>query len=155
MALKRATYYTYGSDTLCVETKKYIEEAGIILDIRDLEKEPFTVDEVKKLIGFLDPKHFINPSGKTYKQHHLDTAMPPREELVVILAEDPTLIRRPIIRTPRLMTVGCDKRKISEMLQMTFNNGDTPIDESKGNVIRPNNHRRDDHSRKKESYSGK
>lgn len=153
MALKRAKFYTYGEDTLCEEIKKYIEEAGIVLDVRDLAKDPFTRDELTKLIGFLDIKHFLNTTAKEYKTHNLDKQLPEREELIKILSEEPSLVRRPIIQNTRLITVGCDRRKISEMLQLSMNGSNMSMEDSKGNIR--NNNRRSDSGRSREAVGGK
>ena len=36
MPPKRVTFITYGNDEQCAETLRFIENAGVILDIRDI-----------------------------------------------------------------------------------------------------------------------
>ena len=50
MALRQAKFLTYGDDEQCAEVKKFIEEAGVILEYRDIEKKPLTEDELTALI---------------------------------------------------------------------------------------------------------
>lgn len=121
MPLKRATYLTWGEDEQCAETKKFIENAGVILDVRDLAKQPLTAGEVDRLIGHVNIDHFLNPMSKTYIKLEMDKKTPAREEMIKLIAEDYTLLRRPIIRNNRLFLIGCDKRKIAEMLQISPN----------------------------------
>lgn len=128
MAPKRAKFYSYGDDTVCVETKEFIENAGVLLEVRDIEKQPLTVYELNHLFRFIDIKHFLNTYSESYEKHHLDEDLPPREKIFELMAQDHTLIRRPIIQTARLLTVGCDKKKISEMLQISAN-GSQPQEE--------------------------
>ncbi len=64
--------------------------------------------------------------------------MPPRNEVFELIASDYTLLKRPIIKSPRLMTVGYDKKKIAEMFQIS-NNGNEGSEE-KGN-FKKNYHR--------------
>ncbi|MBU0983084.1 MAG: hypothetical protein KKA42_04390 [candidate division Zixibacteria bacterium] len=126
MAQKRATYYVYGSDDTCLDIQKYIEDAGVILSVRDMKKDPLTEAELDRLLGHLPLNHFINPISPGFKARGLDAAIPDREDMFRILAEDPSLLRRPILKTVRLLTVGCDKKKIAEMLQFGRENDTGP-----------------------------
>ena len=134
MALKRATFISYGNDDWCMETRRFIENAGVDLEIRDLLKKPFTEDEVDKLIGNWDVNLFLNPVSESYQKHGLDNQLPPRAELFKLIAADPTLLRRPIIRNARLFTIGCDKRRIAEMLQISLS-GKGSDEETNGNGV--------------------
>jgi len=136
MAPKRAIFMSYGNDEACAETRKFVEDSGVILQIRDIEKEPLTEDELLALIGHLRIDHFLNTSAPGLVKHKLDRSLPPRNELIKLMAQDHTLLRRPIIKSARLITVGCDKRRIAEMLQLS-NNGDRPTDDPP----QPKNHR--------------
>jgi arsenate reductase-like glutaredoxin family protein len=122
MAVKHAKFLFYGEDEQCAEMRKLIEEAGVILDVRDIEKKPLTEDELASMLGHLEAAHFLNPASDSYEKNKLDQKIPQRHELIKMIADDYTLLRKPIIRTARLLTVGCDKQKISEMLRL---NGDS------------------------------
>ena len=131
MAQKRATFITYGTDDRCLETKRFIENAGVDLDGRHLLKKQLTEDEALRLLGNWDAHLFLNPASESFEKHRLDETMPNRFELAKLIAADPTLLRRPIIKNARLMTIGCDKRKIAEMLQISMN-GKGAEDEQNG-----------------------
>ncbi|UCC44286.1 MAG: hypothetical protein JSU65_14460 [Candidatus Zixiibacteriota bacterium] len=118
MAPKRATFYSYGEEERCQAIRKFLEDAGVILDIRDIEKDPLTVGELDKLLGHGNMANFLNKLSERYVQAGLDKRMPERDELLKMIAEDNDLLRRPIVTTQRLKTVGCDKKKIKEMLQL-------------------------------------
>ncbi|HDL01372.1 MAG TPA: hypothetical protein ENH23_03985 [candidate division Zixibacteria bacterium] len=133
MAPKRATFYTFGNDTICKEAKKFVEDAGVLLTIRDIEEKPFTVRELKELIGHIDPKHFLNTSSPECLKMNIEEKLSDRDELFVLISENNYLLRRPIVRTARLVTIGCDKQKLAEMLQISYNNGKKQ-DDSKGNL---------------------
>lgn len=136
MAPKHAIYLTYGNDEGCAETRKFLEESGVVLDIRDLEKNPMSAYELMGILGHLDAKHFINPLSESFAKHNLGERIPPREQLVELIAQDITLLKRPIIKTARLLTVGCDKDKISEMLRLS---GEPSPREFSGNIRRHQN----------------
>ena len=118
MALKQAKFLSYGSDEQCAEIKKFIEDAGWTLDYRDIEKKPLTEDELWGIVGHLEASHFLNPASDSFEKYQLAENLPERGKLIKMLAQDHTLLKRPIIRTARLLTVGCDKQKISEMLRL-------------------------------------
>lgn len=121
MVPKRATFLSYGNDEACAEIRKFIEDGGVLLKIRDLEKDPLSVDELHALIGYIDISHFLNKMSESYARHNLDKELPPRNELFQLMSEDYTLIRQPIVQSTRLVTVGCDKAKIALMLQLNLN----------------------------------
>ena len=133
MAPKRATFYTYGNDTICDDTMKFVADAGVLLTVRNLVNEPFSVRELKGLIGHIDVKHFLNSASPEYATLKLDEHLNDLEELFKIISENNDVLRRPIVRTPRLVTVGCDKNKIAEMLQISNGSGQK-VDDLKGNL---------------------
>jgi len=136
MPPKRAAFLIWGEDEECQGVRKFLEDAGVVLDIRDLSKRPFTVDEVNKLIGFVPLEYFLNSQSDSFKKHHLDRDDLDRDETITLIAQDPTLLRQPIIRTNRLFTVGCDRKKICEMLQISPN-GKKPVEDEKDEVHPP------------------
>ena len=71
MAPKRAIYLTYGNDEGCTQTRQFLEEAGVVLEIRDVEKDPLNAYELKGILGYLDAGHFINPSSESYAKNNL------------------------------------------------------------------------------------
>lgn len=117
MPPKRATMYTYGDNELCDEISKLIEDADVLLTVRDISKAPLSVAETAKLVGHLNLNHFLNPLAKAYTKNKLDQELPAREEVIKMIAEDHTLLKQPIVVASRLLTVGCDKGKIVAMLQ--------------------------------------
>ena len=121
MAVKRARFYTTEKDERCIDARKFIEDAGIILDVRDIEKNPLSVDELSALYGYCDMSHFVDQMSKAYTEHGLDKKFPERDKLLELMAADHSLIRQPIIKSTRLMMVGCNKNKIAEMLQIGQN----------------------------------
>jgi arsenate reductase-like glutaredoxin family protein len=125
MAPKRALYYSYGEDEKCAATRKYMEESGVILQSRDLSKNPLSERELTMLLGHLKLDHFLNSSSPGYIENKLDSTQPDRSEVIKMMVADHTMIRRPIVKVGRLVIVGCDQSKISEMLQIG-NNGLEP-----------------------------
>ncbi len=133
MAPKRATFYTYGNDTICDEALKFVSDAGVLLTVRNLAEKPLTVLELKNLIGHIDVKHFLNSASPEYTKLKVTEHLNDLTVLFKIISENNCILRRPIVRTPRLVTVGCDKNRIAEMLQISNGSGQR-MDDSKGNL---------------------
>lgn len=134
MAPKRAKFYTYGEDARTEEVRKFIQDSGILLDVRDISDRPLSRYELADLIGHLNIEHFINKASEAYFKNNLDEGRPDREKVLDLMAEDYTLIRRPIIVSSRLLTIGHDKKKISEMLQInSAGQAEQQIPENRGN----------------------
>ena len=131
MPQKTATYYSYGDEDQCTDVRKFIEDAGIHLERRDLAKNPLSVREMDSLFGHNPLTYFINSAAQEYKKLGLDKQPLQRQEMLELLAENQRLLRRPIIKASRLITVGCNKEKISEMLQISRNGNQ--IEEINGN----------------------
>jgi arsenate reductase-like glutaredoxin family protein len=144
MPPKRATFLSYGSEQQCVETKQFIEDAGVLLSIRDIEREPLTYDEIDRLIGYINPRHFLNMASPSFEKGGLDQQLPPRRELIGLILKDHTLLRRPIIQAARLTTVGCDKKSIALMLQLNGNGtGNNDDDRDRNHNVRNDSRRHD------------
>ncbi len=118
MALRKVEVLTSGEDEIVNELKPKIEAHEYVVHIRDIEKEPLTEDQVRRLLGHLRLEHFLNPFSDSYAKHKLDEQTSDREEVIQLITADPSLLRRPIFMTTRLMLVGADPGKLSEMLQV-------------------------------------
>ena len=131
MVPRRAKFFKYGSDERCEEVRKFIEEAGILLDIRDLKMDPLTQGEARNLVGYLHVEHFINKMSPYYAKSGIEDVITSRDKVIDILIKEPSLIRVPIVQSARLITIGCDKSKITDMLRLDLNNGDGTHDEER------------------------
>jgi arsenate reductase-like glutaredoxin family protein len=122
--LRRVDFYTYLDDPTANEVRRFLEAQDFDVRIHDLQARPLGIQEITKLMRHFDTKHFINQMSKAFKKFSLDKITPTRKELIAMMAEDNELIRKPIIVAGRLMTVGCNRQKIIEMLQIKANGSD-------------------------------
>jgi len=140
--LKRVKLYTDPGDPLCSEAKTFLEEQEVLLQIHDIKQDPLSSMQISKLIRHFDLRHFLNEASHSYKKNKLDKLLPNREEVIELMAKDNELLRKPIIVAGRLMTVGCNRDKIIEMLQLK-DNGDRPVEEqTRGKNTRTHKERR-------------
>lgn len=62
----------------------------------DLNKG-LSVAELEKLIGKRDYREFLNTRNELYRERGIKENPPPREEAIQLMAENPNLIKRPIV----------------------------------------------------------
>lgn len=86
---------------------------------RDYFKEPFTVDELRGLfdeIG-MTPTELLSKRSKAYKDLGLADRDIADEELIQLIPDNPTLIRRPIVVNNGEAVVGFNQAKIEALIQ--------------------------------------
>ena len=71
--------------------------------------------EIDKLIGARDYKDFLNTRNELYKARNMKEHPPSRAEAIKLMADNPNLIRRPILIKGGKMAVGFDEKKFSEV----------------------------------------
>ena len=76
-----------------------IERLKIDIQKRDFFKEPFSEEELKKIIklSVKSPREFLRKRDKMYKELKLDTEKHSDSQLIKLMVKHPGLILRPII----------------------------------------------------------
>lgn len=116
--VKRAHLYYRNPCPGAEEAKSFLEEHGVLVIIRDIAKNPLTKKELSFILGYLDPRHYLDTASSVYRKSRLDKALPPREDLFALIAEHPELLKHPIILAGRLITIGNNRRQLIEMFQL-------------------------------------
>ncbi len=116
---KRAQLYYRSDCKSCLDAKDFMEDHGVLVVVRDIEKKPLTKKEISSIVGYLDPKHYVDPSAPGFSENKLDQHMPSREELLKIISENQDMLRIPIIVSGRLKIIGSGRKQIIDMLQLS------------------------------------
>ena len=74
-----------------------------------------SAEEIDKLIGKRDYKEFLNTRNELYRERNMKEHPPSRAEAIKLMAENPNLIRRPILVSGGKMALGFDQEKFSEV----------------------------------------
>ena len=90
-------------------------ERGAELEERDLAKTPLSAEELDTLIGEQDYRAFLNPRNELYRERRMKEHPPKRREAVELMAENPNLIRRPIVMRGGRMVVGFDEAALAKL----------------------------------------
>ncbi len=128
--LKRAQLYYRSKCPGAEEAKNFLEEHGVKVVERDITQKPLTKKELGAVLGYLNPKHYLDTTSAAFKKKKLDKQIPARSELLEIIIENPDLLRNPIIRSGRLLTFGNNRQQLIQMFQIAVS--DNGSGEKKG-----------------------
>jgi Spx/MgsR family transcriptional regulator len=103
------------SCTSCRNARAYMEQCGFDLRLRDIGKDRLRADEIENLIGNRDYKTFLNTRNEVYRHQKMKENPPSRAEAIKMIAEEPNLIRRPIIIAGKKMILGFDQESIDAL----------------------------------------
>jgi Spx/MgsR family transcriptional regulator len=112
---KKAQFLHKPNCTTCRKAKKFMEKRGFQLSFRDLGKEKLSAAEIEELIGNHDYRDFLNSRNELYRKAKMKIAPPTREEAVRMMAEQPNLIRRPVILAGGRVVLGFDEKGIAKL----------------------------------------
>lgn len=95
-----------------------LAEHGIEFERRDYFKERFTLDELRGLLDEINlrPSDLLSRRGKAYRDLNLDKQELSEDELIELIPDNPTLIRRPIVVKDGNVVIGFDKEKIEALI---------------------------------------
>jgi arsenate reductase-like glutaredoxin family protein len=92
-------------------------ELGAELESRDLATQRLTEAELEGLIGQRDYKEFLNPRNELYRTRNMKEDPPSRPEAIQLMANEPNLIRRPIVIRGSQMILGFDEEAYKKLLK--------------------------------------
>ena len=75
-----------------------------------------SVEELDKLIGKRDYTAFLNSRNELYRDRDMKANPPSRQEALRLMAENPNLIRRPILVQGGRMALGFAPDEFAEMV---------------------------------------
>ena len=115
------TFICYPKCTTCQKARKWLDENNIEYEFRDIKLENPSLEELTdwyKLSG-LPLRKFFNTSGLLYKSMELKTKLPNMtdEEMLVLLATDGMLVKRPLAIGDDFVLVGFKEAEWVEKLK--------------------------------------
>ena len=87
------------------------------LEERDLGKQPLTAEELDALIGTRSHLDYLNSKNELYRTRKMKDHPPSRAEAIRLMAKEPNLIRRPILRRDKEWVFGFDSEKFAALLK--------------------------------------
>ena len=112
---KKIQFLQKPSCTTCRKARKYMERRGFQLYFRDLAKQRLSPAELEKLIGDRDYTEFLNSRNELFRKKKMAENPPTRKEAIRLMAQEPNLIRRPVIVAGGRVVVGFDEEGIAKL----------------------------------------
>lgn len=113
-------FVCYPKCSTCMKAKKWLEEKGMVYELRDIKTDNPTAEELKEWHrkSGLPLKRFFNTSGNLYKEMKLKDRLPDmdEEEQFDLLASDGMLVKRPILVAGEKVLVGFKEKEWEENL---------------------------------------
>lgn len=110
----------YPKCSTCQKARKWLEERGLDIQVRDIKLENPTVEELRgwHQSSGLPLKRFFNTSGLQYKALGLKDKLPgmTEEEQLRLLASDGMLVKRPILAGDGFVLTGFKVQEWEEKL---------------------------------------
>ncbi len=101
--------------TTCRKARAFLENRGVELHFRNLDKERLSAAELEQLIGTRDHKEFLNSRNELYREKNMKQNPPDRAEAIRLMAEYPNLIRRPVVVAGGRVVLGFDPEEYSSL----------------------------------------
>jgi Spx/MgsR family transcriptional regulator len=110
--------YIYASCTSCRKTEEVLKESGTAYERRDFFRDRFTRDELAALLARvgLAPSDVLSRRSKVYKADPGRFDSMSNEELLTLMIEEPTLLRRPLVIHGDEAVIGHNPTKLSELI---------------------------------------
>ena len=97
--------------------KAELSQGGVEFNERDFFAEPFTVDELRDIVGSRPVSDFFSWRSPSFRKMGLNREDLGDDKLLQLMVEEPRLIRRPLIMTgDGDLIVGTDKKAMADLV---------------------------------------
>ena len=110
--------YVSPSCTSCRKAKSWLEEQGLEYEEQNICHEPLTKNEIKEILMLTDEgtEEIISYRSQAFQALDIEIDTLSMAELLDLLIEEPSLIRRPIIMDDRRLQIGYNEEEIRMFL---------------------------------------
>ena len=110
--------YTTPSCTSCRKAKAWLKEHQIDFEEREMLSQPLTVEEVKELLRMTDDgtDEIISFRSKAFRNLNVDLESLQLQEFYKIIKDNPSMLKRPIIKDEKRLNVGFNEEEIRSFL---------------------------------------
>ena len=99
------------------DTKKWLEERDIAFEFINVKKEPLTLDELKDLEFKVGLDVLVNNRGTTYRNLKIKELNPSDEEMLQLLFDNQSMIKRPVLVFEDSVLVGFDEESFETFMK--------------------------------------
>jgi arsenate reductase-like glutaredoxin family protein len=92
------------------------DQLRVELDERDYAKSPLNAGELRAFFAGRDPRDFLNSKSPAFKKMGLQGKKLTAAEALRLMAEEPNLIKRPLIQVGDEFVAGFDRDRLRSLL---------------------------------------
>ena len=93
------------------------DDLKVELDERDYAKNQLDLTELKELFKGRDPRDFLSVKSPTFKAMGLQDKKLTAAQTLKLMAQEPNLIRRPLVVVGREIIAGLDRDRLKQALR--------------------------------------
>lgn len=118
------TAYLYNSCSSCRKSKDILEKSGVPFETRDFFRDRVSRAELTSVLAAanLNPSDVFSTRSRVYRERGLDQQHLTDDDMIDLMVEEPTLIRRPLIVSGDRYVVGHNPPKLAQLID--FERGD-------------------------------
>ncbi len=113
--------YLYSKCSSCQKALKFLEERKITVSVKEITKEPPSIEELEKMLEFQNGniKKLLNTSGQLYRQMGLSDKLKemPTHKILELLNGHGMLIKRPFLLSDTFGLTGFDAVKWENLIR--------------------------------------
>ncbi len=98
------------------KTLKWLDDHGHSYTFRDVKKNPLEQEELLDLVNKLSLESVINKKGSTWRKLELSQANLSDQDLFIVLFENQSMIKRPVLILDEAVMIGFDNEALTEFL---------------------------------------
>lgn len=112
------TLYTSPSCTSCRKARAWLVEQEIPFKERNIFSEPLEISELKEILRMTEDgtEEIISTRSKVFQKLDMDLDELPLQDLLILVQENPGLLRRPIMIDEKRLQVGFNEDEIRRFL---------------------------------------
>src|ERR1700735_3690655 len=107
-------FYQKPTCSTCRKAKKWLQEQDVKVQEIDLN-QGLSETDLDTLIGKRDYIKFLNFRNELYRERKMKTNPPSRAEAIKLMAQNPNLIRRPVLVRGAKIVLGCDEAEYGDI----------------------------------------
>lgn len=97
--------------------ERFFKERGVKVHFVDLAERPIAKGELARFVQKFGVNDLLDMSGKAYEQSQLAYLRTTEESVIARMIETPALLRLPLVRGGKLLSVGEDAESWKQMLE--------------------------------------
>lgn len=97
--------------------ERFFKERGVKVHVVDVGAKPMSRGELTRFVQKFGVNGLLDTQGKAYERSNLAYLRTTEESVIVKMLEDPGLLRLPLVRGGKVLSVGEDREGWARMLE--------------------------------------